>query len=69
MAGYCTVADVQTYIVNFVLDTNSQPTLAQVSQMCLDVSDNLIDPIIRRIVTLPVTDTDGLNYLQQWATT
>ena len=68
MADYCTAVDVQVYLANFVLDATSQPTLTQVEQMCTDVSDNLIDPIIRRIISLPVTDAQGLLYLQQWST-
>ena len=65
--AYCTVVDVQIYITTFIFDTESEPTLAQVTQMCEDVSDNVIDPIVSRHVELPVSNVVGLQYLQQWA--
>jgi len=65
--AYCTVDDVQSYLIHISLSTTSQPTKEQVSNMCQHVSDNIIDPIIRSYVTLPLTDTVGLGYLSQGA--
>ena len=65
--AYCTVADVQRYLTNVTITTASQPTKEEVSGMCDDVSDNIIDPIIRNYVTLPLTDSVGKNYLKQGA--
>lgn len=64
---YCTIADVQTYVANFVFGKDSNPTDAQVVAMCTDMSENYIDPVISRSIALPVTNPVGLQYLQQWA--
>lgn len=64
---YCTASDVQVYLTNITLSTITKPTLAEVTQMCTDVSDNVIDPVIRKYLTLPITDSVGLNYLKQGA--
>jgi hypothetical protein len=66
--AYCTVDDVQPYLIHVTLNTTSQPTKEQVSKLCDDVSDNIIDPIIRDVITLPLTDPVGLHYLQGGAT-
>ncbi len=62
--AYCTVDDVQPYIAHFTIDSTSQPTKSEVSQMCDHVSTGVIDPIIRDVVDLPLTDTVGLAYLK-----
>lgn len=67
--AYCTIADVQTYLATIILNDESQPTAGNVSQMCIDASENIIDPILERYVTLPVADTVGLAYLKQWSIT
>jgi hypothetical protein len=65
--AYCTIEDVQTYVSNFTFDSTSEPKATQVTQMCDDVSDNIIDPVLRRFLELPITDDEGLAYLKQWA--
>lgn len=65
--AYCTVDDVQSYLTYFTLNDTSQPTKEQVSHMCEHVSDNIIDPVVRNYITLPLEDSIGLNYLRQGA--
>lgn len=62
--AYCTVDDVQAYLTYFTLDSTSQPTKTEVSQMCKHVSDGVIDPQIRKYIDLPLTDRVGLEYLR-----
>lgn len=64
--AYCTVEDVQTYLTTIILNNDSQPTAPQVTKMCGDVSDGIIDPVISRFVILPVVDEVGLEYLKRW---
>lgn len=66
--AYCTVDDIQPYLIHVTLSTTSQPTKEEVSKLCDDVSDKLIDPIIRNYVDLPITDRVGLDYLSGGAT-
>ena len=63
---YCVATDISTYLSNFTLSVTSEPTLAQVTQMCVDASENIIDPVVRRYTALPVADVEGLKYLKQW---
>lgn len=65
--AYCTVDDVQPYLIHITLSDTSQPTKEQVSQLCSQVSNNIIDPIIRNYLTLPLEDKVGLAYLRQGA--
>jgi len=65
--AYCTVGDVQSYLTYVTLSDTSHPTKEQVSKLCDDASDNIIDPIIRKFIDLPLTDSIGLAYLKQGA--
>lgn len=64
---YCVTADIQTYLANFKIDAGSDPSVTQVDQMCTDVSENIIDPVVGRYLDLPIVGDVGLNYLKQWA--
>lgn len=65
--AYCTVSDAKPYLTNITLSSTTDPSEEEVSKMCDDVSDNIIDPIIRNYIDLPLTDTVGLAYLKQGA--
>ena len=64
--SYCSVSDVQIYIGKNILSENSQPTKAQVMQMCED-SGGVIDSFISTFASLPITKATALSYLKRWS--
>ena len=65
--AYCTSSDVQSEIQNTDFDTTTRPTLAEISQFCLDVSGQL-DAILKGYsVTVPVTDATTLLFMKRVA--
>ena len=63
--AYCSAADVQAHFPHLVFNAESQPTLNQVTGFIDEGQDNVIDPQVQSVVTLPVTDEKGLNLLKQ----
>lgn len=71
--AYATLADVEDRLPNITLgdpvyNTTCKPTEAQVTTWLEDVSANVIDPVVRTLVsTMPVVDTYGLAFLETMA--
>jgi len=70
--AYATLSDVQAKLPNItfgdpVYDT-LKPTEAQVTAWLGEVSDNVLDPVVRTLVTtMPITNTYALAYLETMA--
>ena len=71
--AYATLADVQDRLPNLELGDpvyypTLKPTETQVETWLDDVSGNVIDPVVRTLVSaMPVTDTYGLAFLETMA--
>lgn len=65
---YCTFAQVKKEVKHLIIDANSIPTKAEVKEFITEVSEGIIDPLIRSYVNLPITDVIGLKFLKQIAT-
>ncbi|MCC6131043.1 MAG: hypothetical protein IT186_14060 [Acidobacteria bacterium] len=70
--AYAELEDIQAKLPNVTFGDPPydalRPTEAEVEAWLDEVSDNVIDPVIRTLVTdLPVTDSHGLAWLKQMA--
>lgn len=65
--AYCDLADVTERLPKMTISATSSPSTADVTAWCSHVSDSIIDPEIRTVITLPVTDSSGLAYLKEMA--
>jgi hypothetical protein len=63
--AYCTFADVDERLPHIGIDEYSTPTQTEVESWIEDLAEGEIDPQIRAVVALPVTDSVGLEYLKR----
>ena len=65
--AYCTFAEVQEKVPHIQISASSEPTQDDVENWIEQASNGIIDPQIRSKITLPVSDTVGLEYLRNVA--
>lgn len=65
--GYCIISDIQREMGQFTIDDESTPTIHQVNSYIDLICDDEIDPQLRLITELPITDTTGLKHLKSIA--
>lgn len=62
--NYCEIKDVQRELKQFTISSTSKPDLEDVNRFITIVSENEIEPVLRKVVDLPLTDDIGLRYLR-----
>lgn len=58
--SYCTLSDVQDMLVQFVLDANSNPSDAQVTDEIIPMYDRYIDDRLGRYYQVPITGENAM---------
>jgi len=65
--NYCEVKDIQREMKQFTISTTSKPTVEDVNRFIVLISEGEIEPRLREVISLPVTDEIGLKLLRSIA--
>lgn len=61
---YCQLSDIQQELTQFTFSATTKPTSTQVDEYIREISEDIIEPQIRVLANLPITDESGLKYLK-----